>query len=87
MVASVCALITLCHICRRDRELGGDFEEGMLGVWQPELILEEGGFGGVSIGVGKIRALSRIEQLLRFLHKAREVQHDVDSDRKIKALP
>lgn len=87
MVASVRTLVSLCHIGRWDRELGGDLEKRVLGIWESELVLEEGGFGGVAVGVAEIQALGRVEQLLCFLHKAREVQHGVETDWNITALP
>lgn len=75
VVASLSVLVSLCHIGRRDRKLGRDLKEGVLGVWESELVLEEGRFGRVSIRVGEVQALGRVEELLRFLHEARKVQH------------
>lgn len=49
VITPLSVLVSLCHIGRRDRKLGGDLEEGVLGVWESELVLEEGGFGRISI--------------------------------------
>ena len=53
-----------------DGELGGDLVERVLRRGKSKLILEEGGFGRVSVGIGEIQPLGRIEELLCFLHEA-----------------
>lgn len=69
--APILVLAALCHVRRRDGELGCDLVERVLRVGQPKLALEEGGLGRVLVGIGQVQALGRIKQLLCLLHKAR----------------
>lgn len=68
-------LSALGGIGGRDGELGVDLVEGMLGGGESELVLEEGGLGGVTIRVGQVQALHRVEKLLGLLDDAGEVEH------------
>lgn len=76
MVEAGIALSALYGVRRGYGELGVDFVEGMLGGREAELVLEEGGLGRVSVGVGEIQALHRIQQLLSLLDEAGNVEHD-----------
>ena len=58
---------------RRDGQLGRDLVERVLGRGQAELALEQRGLGGVFVGIREAQALGRVEKLLGFLHKARQV--------------
>lgn len=59
------------------RELGGDFLEGVLRVGKAELVAEEGGFGGPAIrGRGRGDVVERgLNVLLRLLDQVGEVEH------------
>ncbi len=50
----VSVFIALDGIGRGDGELGGDLIERVLRRGKSELVLEEGGFGRVSVGIGEI---------------------------------
>lgn len=49
----------------------------MLGGRESKLVLEEGGFGRIAVGVGEVQALHRVQQLLGLLNKARDGEHGV----------
>lgn len=48
----------------------------MLGGREAELVLEEGGFGRISIRVRQVQALHRVQQLLGLLDKVGDIEHD-----------
>jgi hypothetical protein len=73
VVASV--LVAMSGIRWGNRELGVDLVERVLRRGEAELALEQGRLGRVFIGVGEVQPLGWIQELLRLLDKAREVQH------------
>ena len=62
--APIPVLVSLGDIGRGDGQLGKDLVERGLSAGKSELVLEQGGLGWVSIGVGEIQPLHRINQLL-----------------------
>lgn len=77
--AGVAVLAALGGVGGWDGELGRDFVERMLRRGEAELALEEGGLGGVLVGVREAKALGGIEELLGLLDEAREVIHGCGS--------
>ena len=71
--SSIVVPVTLGGVGGWDGELGVDLVEGVLGLRKAELVLEERGFGGISIGAGQIEALGRIDELLGLLDDVGEV--------------
>ena len=71
----IAIFIALGHVGGRYGQLGGDLVEGVLARGEAELVLEQGGFGRVFVGVGQGEALDGFQQLLGLLHKIGEVQH------------
>lgn len=74
-MVSCIVLAALGDIGGRNRELGVDLVQGMLGRRESELVLEEGGFGRIPVRVGQVQTLHRIQQLLGLLDEVGEVEH------------
>ena len=77
MPTPITVLVSLGDIGGGDGQLGKDLVERGLSTRKSELVLEQGGLGRVSIGVGEVQPLHRINQLLgsglSLLHEAGDV--------------
>lgn len=60
LVATAPVPVALGYVCERDRKLGGDLIERVLGGREAELALEQRGLGRILVGFAEVQALRGI---------------------------